>query len=125
MDSTLSSKSILFIAFQTDQNKRNRHTCHIALRFLPTKDPLHPKRVSFTKEGNTQDTPNNEKNNIHTSLVFSQWRRRWSIDSLNVWQKKHLLAKAQPSSEFGPRLGTFPTKPSWLLLKMCYFIACN
>ena len=76
MDNTLSSKAILFLTFQMDQNKHNGLACQTTLRFLPTKDPLHPKRVSFTEEGNTQDTPNNEKSNIHTSLIFSQWRKR-------------------------------------------------
>ena len=53
MDNTLSSKAILFLAFQMTQNKHNGPTCHTAFLFLPTKEPLHPKRVSFTEKGNT------------------------------------------------------------------------
>ena len=71
MDSTYSSKVTLFPTFQTDQNKHKRFASQTVLRFLPTKDPFHPKRVSLTEEGNTQDTPNKVKNNFHTSLVFS------------------------------------------------------
>ena len=78
------------------QNKRNGPTCHATFLFLPTKEPLQPKRVSFIEKGKTQDTPKKERSNIHTSLVFSQWRRRWSIDSSHVWHRKHLFAKAQP-----------------------------
>ena len=53
MDSTQSSKAILFLAFQMTQNKHNGPTYHTAFLFLPTKEPLHPKKVSFTEEGNT------------------------------------------------------------------------
>ena len=48
MDNILSSKAILFLAFQMTQNKQNGPTCHTAFLFLPTKEPLHPERVSFT-----------------------------------------------------------------------------
>ena len=74
MDSTPSSKTILFLAFQTDQNKHNGPTFQTVLHFLPTKDPFQPKRVSLTKEGITQDTANKVKNSFHTSILFSQWR---------------------------------------------------
>ena len=50
MDSTLSSKAILFLAFQMTQNKHNGPTCHTTFLFLPTKEPLHPKRVSFYRK---------------------------------------------------------------------------
>ena len=112
MDDILSLKAVLFLAFQTDQNKHNGPSCQTALRFLATKDPLHPKRVSFTEEGNTQDTPNNERSNTHTSLVFLQWRRRWSIDSSYVWQKKHLFVKAQPLFWIWSKVRTFPHEAS-------------
>ena len=49
MDNTLSSKAILFLAFQMTQNKYNDPTCHIVFLFLPTKEPLHPKKVSFAE----------------------------------------------------------------------------
>ena len=52
MDSTPSSKAILFLVFQTNQNKHKGPTFQIALRFLPTKAPFRPKRVSLTEEGN-------------------------------------------------------------------------
>ena len=38
MDSTLSSKAILFLVFHIDQNKHKGPTFQTALRFLPTKD---------------------------------------------------------------------------------------
>ena len=57
MDNTLSSKAILFFAFQMAQNKHNGLTCHTTFLFLPTKEPFHPKKVSFIENGNTQDTP--------------------------------------------------------------------
>ena len=57
MDSTQSSKTIVFLAFQMTQNKHNGPTCHATFLFLPTKEPLQPKRVSFTEKRKTQDTP--------------------------------------------------------------------
>ena len=87
MDGTPPSKAILFIAFQTDQNKHKEPAFQVALHFLPTKDHFHPKRVSLTEEGNTQYTPNKVKNSFHTSLFFSQWRRRWLMDSSCTWHK--------------------------------------
>ena len=87
MDSTPPSKAILFLTFQTNKNKHKGATFQTALRFLPTKDPFHAKRVSLTKEGNTQYTPNKMKNSFHTSLVHSQCRRRWSMDSSYAWHK--------------------------------------
>ena len=80
MDSTPPSKASLFLT-QTDQNKHKRLAFQTVLRFLPTKDHFHSKKVSLTEEGNTQYTSNKVKNSFHTSLVFSQWRRRWSMDS--------------------------------------------
>ena len=70
MDKTPPSKAILFLAFQTGQNKHKKPAFQTVLRFLPIKDPFHPKKVSLTEEENTQDTPNKVKNNFHTSLVF-------------------------------------------------------
>ena len=49
MDSTPSLKAIVFLAFQMTQNKHNSLNCHATFLFLPTKEPLHPKRVSFTE----------------------------------------------------------------------------
>ena len=66
MDSTPSSKAILFLTFQMTQNKHNGPTCHATVLFLPTKVPLHPKRVSFTEKGKTQDTPKKKKGDIST-----------------------------------------------------------
>ena len=40
MDNTLSSKVILFIAFQMTQNKHNGPICHTAFLFSPTKEPV-------------------------------------------------------------------------------------
>ena len=72
MDITPSSKTILFLTFQTDQNKHKGSAFQTILRILPKKDLFHPKRVSLTEERNTQDSPNKVKSNFHTSLVFSQ-----------------------------------------------------
>ena len=53
MDKTLSSKVILFLAFQTDQKMHKGPVFQTVLRFLPTKDPFHFMGVSLTEEGNT------------------------------------------------------------------------
>ena len=50
MDSTPSSKAIEFLAFQITQNKHNGPNCHATFLFFPTKDPLHPTRVSLDRK---------------------------------------------------------------------------
>ena len=71
-DNTPSSKTILFLAFQTNQNKHRGSAFHTVMYFLYTQAPSQPNRVSLTEEGNTQHKPNRVKNSFHTSLVFSQ-----------------------------------------------------
>lgn len=109
MDNTPPSKAILFLAFQTGQNKHKGPAFQTVLRFLPTQTPFHPKRVSISEEGNTQYTPNNVKNNSHTSLVFSQWR---IIDFSCAWHKKHLFAKTHPLFWIWSKVRTFPHEAS-------------
>ena len=53
MDITQFSKAIVFLGFQMTQNKHNGPTCHATFLFLSTKEPLQPKRVSFTEKGKT------------------------------------------------------------------------
>ena len=112
MDSTPSSKAIEFLAFQITQNKHNGPICHATFLFLPTKESLRPMRVSFTECGKTQETPKKERSNVHTSLVLSQWRRKWSIDSPHFWHRKHLFAKAQPLFCNRSNVKTLPHKAS-------------
>ena len=112
MDNTPSSKAIEFLVFQIIQNKHNGPKSHATFLFLPTKEPLQPMRVSFTKRGKTQETPKKERNKVHTSLVLSQWRRRWSIDSPHFWQRKHLFAKTQPLFCNRSRVKTLPYEAS-------------
>ena len=75
-DNIPSSKAMLFLTFQTDQNKHRGATFHTLLRFLPIQAPSHPTRVSLTEEGNTQHTPNKVKNRFHIVLVFSQMEKK-------------------------------------------------
>ena len=112
MDSPQSSNAIEFLAFQITQNKHNDPNCHATFLFFPTKEPLHPKRVSLTKRGKTHETPKKERNTIHTSLVFSQWIRRWSIDSSLLWQRKHLFAITQPLFCKRSKVRTLPHEAS-------------
>ena len=79
--SSSSSKAILFLVFQTIQNKHNGPPLHTFLRFLSTNEPCHRNRVSLTDDGNIQDTPKTAKSNSHKTLVFTQWTRRWFINS--------------------------------------------
>ena len=112
MDSTPTSKAMLFLTFQTDQNKHRGAIFHTVLRCLPTQAPSQPTRVSLTEEVNTQHTPSKVKNIFHTSLVFSQWRRRWSIDSSLSWHKKHLFVKVQSFFWTWSKVRTFPQDAS-------------
>ena len=57
MDSTSSSKAILFLAFQIVQKMHKGPTLQTFLCFLPTKDPFQLIRISLTKEENTHETP--------------------------------------------------------------------
>ena len=112
MDSPQSSNAIEFLSFQITQNKHNGPNCHATFLFFPTKDPLHPKRVSLTERGKTHETPKKERNTIHTSLVFSQWIRRWSIVSSLLWQRKHLFAITQPLFCKWSKVRTLPQEAS-------------
>ena len=52
--------------------------------------------VNLTEEGNTQDTPTKVKSNSHKTLVFEQWRSKWSMVSSFSRHIKHLFAKDHP-----------------------------
>ena len=82
MDNTSSLKAILFFVFQTIQKMQTGPALQTNL-----KKPFQPNRVSLTEDKNTQDTLKRVKNNSHTALFFSQWRRRWSMDSSSAWQR--------------------------------------
>ena len=112
MDNTPSSKAIEFLAFQITQNKYNGPKSHATFLCLPTKEPLQPMRVFLTESGKTQETPKKERSKVHISLVLSQWRRRWSIDSPHFWQRKHLFAKAQPLFCKWSKVKTLPHEAS-------------
>ena len=98
MDSMLSLKAILFLAFQTVQKMHQGPTLQTFLRFLPTKDPFQLKRVSLTEEGNTHETPKRVKNISYKPLVFTQWRSDlWILHSFD--KDNTYLLKPIPSSE--------------------------
>ena len=65
------------------------------MRFLPTNEPCQLRRVSLTRRL-LHDTPNKVNSRSHKTLVFVQWRRRWSIVSSFSCHKQHLFAKAHP-----------------------------
>ena len=72
MDNTLSSKAILFLAFQMAQNKHNGPACHIVFLFLPTKEPLHHKRVSFyRKEKHPRHSKQRKEQHPHFPCFFT------------------------------------------------------
>ena len=75
MESTLSSKAILFLAFQIVQEMQKGLAFQSFLCFLPTKVPFQPKSVALTEKGSTHDTPKRVNNISHKALVFTQWRR--------------------------------------------------
>ena len=96
IESSSPSKGILFLAFQTIQNKHNGPSLHTFLCFLSTNRPCHPNKVSLTDDGSTQDTQKRAKSNSYKILVFTQWTRISSMDSSSTWHKKHLFAKDHP-----------------------------
>ena len=67
-----SSNAILFLSFHTAQKRQEGASFQAFLRFLSTKDPNQPKRVSLTKQGSTRVTPKRANNNSHKTLVFMQ-----------------------------------------------------
>ena len=79
MDSPQSSKAIEFLAFQITQNKHNGPNCHATFLFFPTKDPLHPKKVSLTERGKTHETPKKEKNTIHPERGFPCLKKKFLL----------------------------------------------
>ena len=111
MDNMQASKAIEFLAFQMTQNKHNG-PCHATFLFLPTKELLHPKRVSFIERGKTQETLKKERSNIHTSLVFSQWMRGGGQLTSHTYSTESIyLPKSNLSFANNPRLELFPMKP--------------
>ena len=69
---SLLSNAILFLSFHTIQKRHKGANFQVFLRFLPTKDPNQPRRVSITEQGRTQVTPKRANNNSHKTLVFVQ-----------------------------------------------------
>ena len=96
IDNISSLNANLFLVFQTIQKMWRGAALHAFLCFLPTKEPCQLRRVSVTEEGNTQDTPNKVNSKSHKTLVFEQWRRRWSMVSSFSRHIKHLFANARP-----------------------------
>ena len=78
------SNAILFLAFQTVQNKHKGLAFQTFLCFLSTKESCHPSKGSLTNEDSIQDTPKSVKSSSH--LVYSQWRSRWYMESSRTRQ---------------------------------------
>ena len=73
IDRTSFSKTILFLSFQTIQNKQRGAARQTLLRFLSFKGASQPKSVSLTENGRTQLTPNKENNRSHKTFALEQW----------------------------------------------------
>ena len=71
-EKTLFLKTMSFLVFQTVQKRHNGPAFQALLQSLVTKDPLHPNRVSQTKEEMTQETPKREKGSSQSTLAFAQ-----------------------------------------------------
>ena len=74
IESSSSSKAILFLFFHTAQKRQKGASIQAFLRFLPMKDPCQPSRVSLTENGRTQVTPKRANNSI--SLMHSKGATR-------------------------------------------------
>lgn len=74
---------------------------------LSMKELFQPKEVSRIGKGITQGTPNREKSDSHSTLVFVQWRM-WSTISSHSWHRKLLFAMAKPLSALDLSLEPFP-----------------
>ena len=81
------SKTILFLSFQTVQKRHNGAIIQAFLRFLPTKEPCQPIKVSLIDNGRTHVTPKIANNNSHKTLAMVQWIRIWSINSSSEQQR--------------------------------------
>ena len=91
IERTSYSKTILFLSFQTVQNKQRGAALQALLRFLSLKGASQPKRVSLTEKGITQLTPNKENKRSHKTFALEQWIRMWFIVSSSSQHKGHLL----------------------------------
>ena len=106
------SKAILFLFFQTNQNKQRGSAIQAFLRFLPTKEPCQPRRVSLAESRRTHITPNRAKTSSHKTLALEQWIKMWLIVSSSSQKRKHLLAMFHPLLLSWYRVRTFPHESS-------------
>ena len=112
IDKTSLSKTIMFLSFQTVQNKQKGAARQVFPRFLSTKEADHPEKVSLTVNERTQWTPNKENTRSHKTLALGQWTRMWFIVSSLAQHKKHLFAKIQPLLLSWSWVRTFPQEAS-------------
>ena len=68
-DSSLLSNTLLFLSFQTVQNKHKRAARETFFLFLPKKDPCQLESNSLTEEGSTRDTPNRANKRCQDTMV--------------------------------------------------------
>ena len=72
INKTSLSKTILFLSFQTVQNKQRGAARQTFLCFLSLKEANQSKRVDLTVNGRTQLTPNKENTKSHRTLALEQ-----------------------------------------------------
>ena len=75
------SKDLLFLSFQIVQKRHKGAALQTFFHFLPTKVSCQPSIVSLTVDCITQKTLKGENKSSHNTLVLSQCKRMWSIDS--------------------------------------------
>ena len=72
IDKTSLPKTIMFLSFQTVQNKQRGAARQVFPPFWSTKEADHPERVSLTVNERTQLTPNKENTRSHKTLALGQ-----------------------------------------------------
>ena len=94
----------LFLSFHVVQNMHKGVACQAFLWALPTNDPCHPRRVSFTEHERTQDTPKREKEISKEPEPLHSEKEGDQLSLLQRGKGNIYLPNSAPSFESSPEL---------------------
>lgn len=94
-DDTFHSKILWFLSFHVDHRMENGIILHNNPH-LPKEIPLHASISSTNEPGKHQFTPQTPRKWPHRDDTTSQWRNKYSIDSLSLLHKQHISKTAIP-----------------------------
>ena len=102
-DSTPSSKAIMFLTFQNDQNKHKGPAFQTALCFLPTKSPFPPQEGFLNRARKHSIHSKQSKEQFsHFPCLFAMEKKM--VNGLQMHSAQLTFICWSPSYELGPKL---------------------